>query len=113
MPIVNFSADAANGTISVTTSANNLSTAFFTGAQEASARLAISDGNNSVTSDYIPMAVKAGTFGINSKETLIEFASRATMLHPLTRAEVVADIDMTGYDWTPIEGFGADYIFDG
>ncbi len=58
MPIVNFSADAANGTISVTASANNLSTAFFTGAQEASARLAISDGNNSVTTDYIPMVAQ-------------------------------------------------------
>ena len=55
MPIVAFGADTQNGVISVTVSGENLSAEFFSGTQEASVALAISDGNNSVTSDYIPM----------------------------------------------------------
>ena len=58
MPIVSFEADTVNGIISVTASGENLSEAFFAGTQEASARLSISDGNNFVTSEYIPMVAK-------------------------------------------------------
>ena len=58
MPIIKFEADSANGVISVTASGENLSAEFFNGAQTASVRLAISDGNNSVTSDYVPMIAK-------------------------------------------------------
>ena len=53
MPIVKFESDPANGVISVTASGENLSTEFFNGTQSASVRLTISDGNNSVTSEYI------------------------------------------------------------
>ena len=55
MPITKFETDEANGVISVTVSAENLSEDFATGLQEASARLAISDGNSSITSEYIPL----------------------------------------------------------
>ena len=55
MPIVKFESDAVNGIISITASAENLSAEFFAGAQSASARLSISDGNNSITSDYVPI----------------------------------------------------------
>jgi hypothetical protein len=55
MPIINFEADAEKGVISVTASGENLSEEFFAGTQEASVALAISDGNNSVTSEYIPL----------------------------------------------------------
>ena len=58
MPIVEFEADINNGIISVTASGENLSEDFFNGTQTASVRLAISDGNNSVTSDYVPMIKK-------------------------------------------------------
>ena len=58
MPIVKFEADTANGVITVTASGENLSEEFFAGTQEASCRLAISDGNNSVVSEYIPMVAK-------------------------------------------------------
>lgn len=51
-------------------------------------------------------------FEIDSKEALIEFARRAATFYPCTTAKVVANIDMTGYDWTPIENFGA-FTFDG
>ncbi len=51
MPIVKFEADAENGVISVTASGENL----FAGTQSASASLTISDGNSSVTSEYVPM----------------------------------------------------------
>lgn len=58
MPIINFEADAEKGVISVTASGENLSEEFFAGTQEASIALAISDGNNSVTSEYVPMVVE-------------------------------------------------------
>ena len=44
---------------------------------------------------------------IDSKEALIRFASL-----PTKSAVVTANIDMTGYNWTPIEGFDA-LVFDG
>ena len=61
MPIVAFEADAENGVITVTASGENLSAEFFNGAQTASVRLAISDGNNSVTSEYTSMIAAAAT----------------------------------------------------
>ena len=53
-----------------------------------------------------------GTFIIDSKEALIEFAKIAGTFFPRTKAVVAADIDMTGYDWTPIATFG-EFEFDG
>ena len=55
MPIIKFEADAENGVISVIASGENLSEGLFAGTQSASASLTISDGNNSVTSEYVPM----------------------------------------------------------
>ena len=52
------------------------------------------------------------TYEIDSKEALIEFAEIAASFYPRTKAVVTATIDMSGEDWTPIEGFGA-YEFDG
>ena len=46
-------------------------------------------------------------FVIDSKEALIAFAA-----NPTKSAVVTADIDMSGYDWTPIEGF-ENLSFDG
>ena len=46
-------------------------------------------------------------FIIDSKEALIEFAA-----NPTCSAEVTANIDMTGYDWTTIEEYGP-YTFNG
>ena len=53
-----------------------------------------------------------GTFIIDSEEALIEFARIASTFYPYTAAKVTASIDMSGYDWKSIEGFGA-YEFDG
>lgn len=58
MPIIKFEADTANGIISITASGENLSEEFFAGKQEASIALVISDGNNTVTSEYVPMVVE-------------------------------------------------------
>lgn len=58
MPVLKFEADAENGVISVFASGENLSQDFKDGKLEASARLAISDGNNTLTSDYVPMVAK-------------------------------------------------------
>ena len=51
-------------------------------------------------------------FLISSKEDLIKFAQMASNFYPYAEAKVAASIDMTGEEWTPIEGFGA-YTFDG
>ena len=56
--------------------------------------------------------VDEGDFIIDGKDALIEFARIASTFYPRTKAVVTADIDMTGYDWKPIEGFGA-FEFDG
>lgn len=62
MPATAFEVtDAENGVITITASGENLSQEFFAGAQEAKVALVISDGNNSVTSDYIPMIAKEVT----------------------------------------------------
>ena len=58
MPIVKFEADAENGVISVIASGENLSEGLFAGTQSASASLTISDGNSSVTSEYVPMVAQ-------------------------------------------------------
>lgn len=62
MPATAFEVtDAENGVITITASGENLSQEFFAGAQEAKVALVISDGNNSITSDYIPMIAKEVT----------------------------------------------------
>ncbi|MBR2860112.1 MAG: hypothetical protein IKB90_08545 [Alistipes sp.] len=55
-----------------------------------------------------------GVFIIDSEEALIKFAKMVgtDTFYPKTSAKVTASIDMSGYNWTPIEGFGA-YEFDG
>ena len=56
---------------------------------------------------------EADTFIIDSEEALIEFAKVAKAFYPRTLAKVVANLDMTGKEWTPIDFYGADAIFDG
>ncbi len=55
------------------------------------------------------------TFEIDGKDALIEFAglvAAGTFAETYSAAQVVANIDMSGYDWTPIEGFN-NSIIDG
>jgi len=61
---------------------------------------------------YQANATEEDIFLINSKDALIQFAEKAANFAPYTTAKVVDSIDMTGVEWTPIEGFGA-YTFDG
>ena len=61
--------------------------------------------------------VEAGgtVFEIDGKDALIEFASKVadgSFATSYTAAAVVANIDMTGYNWAPIEGFNG-FTFDG
>ena len=58
MPVQYFEADEATGVITIVASGMNLSDEFFAGTQSASVALTISDGNNSVTTDYIPMVAQ-------------------------------------------------------
>ncbi len=50
-------------------------------------------------------------FIIDSEDKLIEFARIASTFYPHTIAKVTKSLDMSGKDWTPIEGFA--YTFDG
>lgn len=58
MPILSFEAEESTGIISVTISGENLSYEFYKGMQDASVALCISDGNNILTSDFIPMIAR-------------------------------------------------------
>ena len=51
-------------------------------------------------------------FEISSRSKLFEFASMAAEFFPLKKAILTQNINMNGYEWTPIEGFGA-FEFDG
>ena len=51
-------------------------------------------------------------FLIDSEEALIEFARIAGTFFPRTEAKVVANLDMSDIDWTPIKNFG-EFVFDG
>ena len=62
MPVIKFESDADAGVISVTASGENLSSEFLRGLQTASVRLAISDGNSSILSDYIQMTAASVSF---------------------------------------------------
>ncbi|MBQ5647853.1 MAG: hypothetical protein IIV16_01870 [Alistipes sp.] len=68
--------------------------------------------------EFKPFVYEANTndsedvFIIDSEEALIEFAKIASVFFPRTTAKVTATLDMSGYDWTPIENFGA-FEFDG
>lgn len=53
MPVVAFEADAENGVMTVTVSAENLSPEFFCSLQDVRMSVSISDGNSSVVSDYM------------------------------------------------------------
>ena len=60
--------------------------------------------------------VEAGgtVFEIDGKDALIEFANmvKTNTFYPNTSAQVVANIDMSGVAWEPIEGFNG-FTFDG
>ena len=61
---------------------------------------------------YAPNQNDSEEFIIETKEDLIEFASIASTFYPHKTAKLVANIDMTGVEWSPIVGFGS-YTFDG
>lgn len=71
MPIVKFESDETTGVISITASGENLSPNFFMSSQSASARLAISDGNNTLTSEYIPMVAQVESY-ITFKDSCVK-----------------------------------------
>ncbi len=56
---------------------------------------------------------ESSVFEIDSKDALIEFANAVNGgTFAYTAAAVVANIDMSGYDWTPVDGFNG-LVFDG
>ncbi len=61
---------------------------------------------------YTANAKESDIFIIDSKDALLQFAEVAPNFYPYIEAKVTAPIDMTGVDWTPVEGFG-EFVFDG
>ena len=55
LPIVNYETDVENGIITLNVSGENLNNDFYLGKNSASSVLLITDGNNSVISNYIPI----------------------------------------------------------
>jgi hypothetical protein len=108
MPIISFEADTTNGIISVTASAENLSEGFFNGTQSASTRLSISDGNNSVVSDYVPMTAKWEAYNSNTNTVLIKFAEDMNLIaeHPDASVELISSVNMKDVEWIPINFSG-------
>ena len=68
-------------------------------------------GNVREFSNTIAYAPNASVFVIKDKATLKEFAAQAATLKK--DALVVADIDMTGEAWTPIEGYAKTLLGNG
>ena len=60
---------------------------------------------------YTTNVAEGEEFLIDSADALIRFAKIASNFAPYKSAKVVANIDMTGEAWTPIEGFA--HAFDG
>lgn len=62
--------------------------------------------------NYVANNTDSDTFLIYDEATLRSFAEKAADFAPYTKAKVVASIDMTGKQWSPVAGFG-EYEFDG
>lgn len=62
--------------------------------------------------DYAGNSTDTDTFLIYDEASLRRFAEKAADFAPYTKAKVVASIDMTGKQWSPVFGFG-EYEFDG
>ena len=107
MPITSCEIDATNGVITIVASGENLSEAFFAGTKEASVCLAISDGNNSITSDYVPMVATEGLTG--AIYTVADLKSIALDPALTPTVELMATLDMSGEDWTPIDNFSGTF----
>ena len=75
MPLTNVEVDDANGVISVTSSAENLSAEFASDIQQASARLAISDGITEVTIPNGVVVLGRGAFCGCSKLERVYFCT--------------------------------------
>ena len=92
-----------NVTVNIYSTAGEVMTALFNTASKP-----ISAG---MVREFAPITyngkLDTSDFVIDSKEALIAFAA-----NPTKSAIVTADIDMSGYDWTPIEGF-ENLTFDG
>ena len=61
MPIISFDADTDNGVISIVVSGDNLLAQYDGGDIGASVAMVISDGNNSVISEYVPICFEEAT----------------------------------------------------
>lgn len=91
MPILSCEVDSANGIITIVASADNMSEAFFIGNQSASISLTISDGNNCVTSTYIP------TMPYHPLNEIWYTTSNHAIIEPVTECDFGANIISNTY----------------
>ena len=106
LPILSCEADVSNGVITITASGENLSEEFFAGTQEASVALYLSDGNSSVTSNYINMLgwISDNIYirDANFKAYLVKnFDSNKDNEISMQEALAITEINVESYD-TPI-----------
>ena len=94
MPIVSFAADVVNGIISVQVSCENLSSKFFDGTQSASVRMEISDGNNYIVSEYIPLSM----MGLSQTPTNLALVVKKNGVRSFLPLPFYAAADLDGYD---------------
>lgn len=111
MPIVSFEADTENGIITVTASGENLSEEFFAGTQEASVRLAISDGNSSIMSNFIPVIAEPFAYDPVTNTLTVRTIDDMNLIASYPTASVVIEktINMSEIDWTPINEFSGNF----
>ncbi len=111
VPLDVVSATAQNGILTVTASGSQLKEDFFLGRCSASASLSISDGNNEISSDYIPMipVPKLVTFASpNFKSYCVsKFDTDGDGKISTIEAYQVTDIDCSGRSITDLTGIEA------
>ena len=111
VPLDVVSATAQNGILTVTASGSQLKEDFFLGRCSASASLSISDGNNEISSDYIPLipVPKLVTFASpNFKSYCVsKFDTDGDGKISTIEAYQVTDIDCSGRSITDLTGIEA------
>ena len=114
LPITEFVADNSNGVISIKVSGTNLSDAFYTDQQDAKAMLQISDGNSSLTSEYISMTPN---FNIQFEDLQVKAICcknwDTNNDGELSYAEAAAVEEISGFGGYPIVAFSEFKYFTG
>ena len=95
------------GVVSVTLSGENLSTAFFEGSTSASAAVTLSDGNNDLTTAFVPLAAKEETEIAEVDPTAIYIPDAAFKQYLLTNYDLDGNGEISQTEALAIEEINA------